>query len=648
MTDTFQPNANQLKVLDWGNGPLLVLAGPGSGKTEVLTHRMARIIKESAGKYFRILGLTFTIKAAAEMQERVNTLIPNMNGRINITTYHSFSAAILRQYGHHLGISPDFTILSRDEDRRVILDEAIAEEGLTHTKYDHNQLLSLVTKLTERNVPMDMAAESLREECQDDAQYIGKIYGCYRRLMIKNNQLDFGGLIAEALKLLTETAAGKLIRRIYPYICVDEFQDASPAQYQLLCSIVNPDTRNLFVVADIDQTIHTWNGASQHGVRQIQEYFDMTVLNLPENYRCPPNVVKMANRLIAHNPSHDKAESIPSKTGERDQPVRVMEFGTVGEEADWVAADIAARPAGSRQGCAVLARTRSALKHVADALEKHGIHGDLSNRRDIFVNDRMIWVHSVIRLANSRYNDIQLRQVCKLFHVLEGVDLTPDKIILKATMCDGDYLRAWWRATLQEELNPTTMSFLKCAMPKLIDRLDVKNFVEDCFAWFEGRQNEDPVPDYDTEYMDERCVWDTLVSESERETGYEQMTMSTLLQQIDLRSKESLPPEGSIPCYTIFASKGMIFDHVYLIRLAEGDLPDWRAVKKGNKSREMYEERRICFVGVTRVQETLTLTYPRSVSGVIKEPSRFLSEMGATAHPQDAPTFVPMAGSKNP
>ena len=175
-------------------------------------------------------------------------------------------------------------------------------------------------------------------------------------------------------------------------------------------------------------------------------------------------------------------------------------------------------------------------------------------------------------------------------------------------------------------------------MPKLIDRLDVKNFVDECFEWFEQRQNEEELPDYDTEYMDERNIWNRIMSDVE--AGHEDMTLNVLLQQIELYTKESPAPKDSIPCYTISESKGMTFDHVYLIRLTEGDLPYWRAIKKGDYNHKMYEERRICFVAITRAQKSLTLTCPQNVSGFTKESSRFLAEMGAVVYPQEGSKLV--------
>lgn len=501
-------NSSQLEAYNWNRGPLLVLAGPGSGKTRVLTHRMVRLIEESAGRHFQILGLTFTNKAAAEMQRRVSDLVPNADRRIRIDTYHSFGAAILRQHGHCLGISPDFAIMTQNSERTAVLEKAIVKAGMSHVDgYDTSQLLEIITRIMDAGVDTDMAAESLRWASPDTACRIGKIYGHYRQLMIKHGELDYGGLLSESLNLLTKTTIGGLIRRIYPFVCVDEFQDTNDAQYKMLCSIVDPSTKNLFVVADDNQTIYEWNGASPQRVCQIQERFGMDILQLPENYRCPADVVKMANKLIARNLRHDKAESVPIKTQQQQQQVvRIKEFDTVQKEADWIAVDIAARSLKVRQNCAVFARTQSTLKHVVDALDRRNIRAHLLNSRvSTFVNDRMMWLHSTLRLANSRQDDRQLVRICKLFYTLEGIDMVTDDIKSEAIMtCNGDLLRAWHQASLRSETRSTTRLFLQDEMPKLIDRLDVEGFVQGCFRWFALRQDEEPAPDYNGEYTDEK------------------------------------------------------------------------------------------------------------------------------------------------
>ena len=613
-------NPNQAKAVNWNNGPLLVLAGPGSGKTSVLAHRVGRIVRETAGESFHILGLTSTSRAAAEMRKRIKELVPNSAGRVNLTTYHSFSAAMLRQHGHLLGISPDFVVLSQEVDRLDILNEAIDEVGVH--KYDSRQLLPLITRLTDQNVTADKAAECLRGIVDEGASQIGMIYGCYRRLMIKHNALDYGGMVAETLNLLANPAMRELIRDIYHYVCADEFQDTSMAEYDLLRSVVNPHTKNLFVVAGYNQTIYEWNGADPRRLEQIRRYFDMDVMSLPKNHRCPPSVVEMSNRLITNN--HGRMPLVGGGGGMPYAAVRVMEFATAEEEAAWVAQDIEARSVSERAECTILARNRRSLERVVGALKARDIPVHLHTTKSAFANERMVWMHSALKLANARQDSRQLRLMCRSFNSLENTSLIDADIASVAMLSDGDYLRAWMHAVLREDLEPATRSLLERAVHNLVDRLDFQDFIKDCLEWFECRQKSVPAPDYD-EYRAEMDAWSGLAGDAA--LGLDQ-TLISLLQQIDLHTKERLAPQGAVHCHTVFASGDMAFGHTYLIRMTEDELPDWRAVKQGNESNAMATERRVCLAAITRTQKTLTLTYPLEIAGNCRDPSRFLAEMG--------------------
>ena len=635
MVDLSSLNANQRESVDWNEGPLLVLAGPGSGKTRVLTYRIARIIEETTGKHFRILGLTFTNKAAAEMRKRIENLVPNAGERTLLTTFHSFSAGLLRQHGHHVGLRPDFTILSQAADRESVLDEAIERTRKEHDEvaYRGEQLLPLVTRLLDDNLTADGAIEFLQKRNVNEAEVIGTIYKNYRYLMIKNNELDFGGIIAETLRLLEEKpAVKKQISRIYPYVCVDEFQDTNLTQYRLVSKIVNTSTKNLFVVADDDQIIYQWNGADPERLNALRYDFNMDVLQLPESYRCPPEVVNIANKLIQRNLNRDpnKATLTAHKQSSESNVIRLKDFVSVDEEANWVASDIAQRPKESLCMCVVLARTRRILERILQALESQNVQGYLAMRKDEFISSPMVWLHAMLRLANARQDGEQLRRVCKSFFDLKGINLIVRDIMSDSAAKEGDYLRAWQRAALQQkQLNPKTKEILCESVPKLADKLDFWAFIEDSFAWFEklpdiGFVSDDKI----TEYDEEKSTWHNLQHEVVSESGREQVTLNVLLQGLDLRSKMPIPPKDAVPCFTIHASKGMEFDHVYLVGLVEDQLPSWTAVKKGDDSCEMQEERRNCFVAITRVQKSLTLTYPYEVSGWTKSPSRFLREMG--------------------
>lgn len=634
MLDLSTLNDNQLKAVEWGEGPLLVLAGPGSGKTRVLTLRIARMISATPEEHFKVLGLTFTNKAAAEMRERIAALVPNAEDRTLLTTFHSFSADLLRQHGHHIGIKPDFTILAQDADRHSLLDEAIDQAEIGQIEQTSEKLLPLIARLIESNVAPDNCLRVLQKGTFAEPEALSAVYQRYRALMIERNSLDFAGLIAEAFGLLkNRVGVRKQMQRIYPYVCVDEFQDTNLSQYNVLLNLVNPETKNLFVVADDDQIIFQWNGANPERLQTLRADFRMELLQLPENYRCPAVVVNLANNLIAHNFNRIAEKGIlkARKGASASSVVSLKLFNEFSEEAEWVAKNIAERTPETRAKCVVLARTKKLLEQVVEALDERGVVGYLATRKNEFESASLQWLHSVLRLANLRNSREYLRRVCKAFFKLEGVDLDVRDIISHASAEESDYLRSWAIAALNRDgLSECVRKLLnESLLPILAERLDFWKFQEDAFRWLDALP--DMVPDTEgifDEYNDEKETWCQLVDEISAQHGKQEVTLHLLLQELDLLPKSSEPPKGAIPCFTIHASKGMEFYHVYLVGMVEDQLPSWAAIKKGDDSREMQEERRNCFVAITRTQETLTLTYSGRVRGWAKSPSRFLHEMG--------------------
>lgn len=620
-------NTSQQEAVDCDDMAVLVLAGPGSGKTHVLTRRIVRIIEETAERSFNILGLTFTNKAAVQMQERVTGMVPDAGGRIHLTTFHGFAADILRQHGSHVGIRPNFTILTQHAERLMVLKEAVKRAGAP--AYSATEpMLSLVTRLIEQDVRPEGATKFLQDRHIENAGHVGSVYKNYRRIMVENNELDYGGLVAEALGLLRAVpAVQNLINVVYPHVCVDEFQDTNLAQYRLLRLIVNPSTTRLFAVADDDQIIFQWNGADPQWLTLLRNDFGCRVLELPVSYRCPPEIVGIANRLIAHNTTHDASKTalVSHKQDGTECAVSVMVLDSGTEESDWIAEDIGRQSPERRRGCAVLGRNRAVLKSIVSGLERRGIPCHLPVRKDEFVSEPVAWLHAMLRLANVRQSCDQLTRICTLFFHLGGIRLAVDDVICDSLAGDGHYLRAWLRVALRQQLNDQTKSFLEGVVPCLVDRLDFRTFVRKSFEWFAQL----PASVTDTEeYRDEKDAWNRLAMHTDNKLGRDQVTLAALLQEIDLQPKTTPVPQGSIPCYTVHASKGLEFDHVYLAGLIEGEMPDQRAMAKGDKSADMQEERRICFVAITRARQRLTLTYTRRMFGQQRRPSRFLSEMG--------------------
>jgi DNA helicase-2/ATP-dependent DNA helicase PcrA len=628
-------NDSQRAAVMWNEGPLLVLAGPGSGKTRVLTLRIARLLSESAGKRFRILGLTFTNKAAAEMRTRVDELIGDQTGRALLTTFHSFSADILRQHGNHVGLRPDFVILTQDEDREGALSDAITmlSEQSDDYSQDDIKFLPAIDRLLAECVPVEKAIDFFRD--RDVGRRVQQLYRAYRRVLIEGNRLDFNSLLLVTHELLAgRPAVAKQIRTIYSHICVDEFQDTNLAQYRILRALVGDKPRNLFVVADDDQIIYQWNGASPERLEALRSDFGMDVVQLPANYRCPPEVIECANKLIQHNlersPGKKAIVAVRSSSGQRDI-VRLLGFPDEATEASWIASDILKTHASHPEKCVILARTKRLLDIIAKSLSVAGLKPSLTVRKSEFdARGPIGWLHASLRLANARADREQLRRMCKSFYELEGVSLELRDLVALGEAYGGDYLRAFAQGVLaRPEIELGTRQFVEGMEKYLGEKLDFVRFIKEAFKWFDAKENAIAGQGSEgfTDYREERLAWEQIQTDVVKKFGSDDLTLNVFLQELDLVEKSPPIPSDAIRCLTIHSAKGLEWEHVYIAGLAEDQLPSFQSIKKGADSREMQEERRNCFVAVTRAQSSLTLTFAERYSGWPKEPSRFLREM---------------------
>lgn len=627
-------NDSQREAVKWQGGPLLVLAGPGSGKTRVLTYRIARLIQESPKARFRVLGVTFTNKAASEMRHRIDGLLSDGRDRATLTTFHSFAAEILRQHGSHVGLKPDFGILSEQADREAALTDAIKSVLSPETDFEPKagQLLPLVNRMLDECVLPEGASKWLG--VQPHAGEVAAIYAEYRTHLVSANQLDFGSLLAIAVDLLEKKSAiAKQIRRVYSYVCVDEFQDTNSAQFRLLVCLMPETNPNLFVVADDDQVIYQWNGASPARLRKLRQRFDMQMIQLPENYRCPPEVIALANNLIRHNSdrSADKQPLLAHKTADGISRVTVQRFDDFGDETAWLAERLGQMSVDERPHCVVLARRKKLLEDAVMTLESKSIAAYIAIRKNEFQSVPYRWLHSTLRLANAPQDREQLRRMTKAFFQLEGVNVEVDDVVARASIDQAGFLRAWLDiAEAREGVEPTTKKMLATVRKTLLDRLDYWAFVQVSHDWFKVFQSHPSATSESAfeEFNDEKEIWEALKSEIAGHYTLTDLSLHNFLQELDLRAKEKPVPKGAVRCLTIAASKGMEFRHVFLIGVVEDELPGYYARKKGDASDDMREERRNCFVAITRAEETLTLTYANEYFGRDKQPSRFLEEMG--------------------
>jgi DNA helicase-2/ATP-dependent DNA helicase PcrA len=620
----------QREAASWDDGPLLVLAGPGSGKTRVLTLRIARLLMESEEDNFRVLGLTFTNKAADEMRTRIREIVPGMDKRLYLGTFHSFCAEVLRNHGSHVKVKPDFTIYSENQD----LDEIISEVNNDLLNRGEIRPLNvskilpiiqyLKAKLVSPNTDLSTYINSV-----DDRSSIEKIYSHYEQRLKDLNALDFNSLIMKANELfVNHSFIAKHYRTIYPYICIDEFQDTNQGQYNLIRSLAKEKHNNLFIVADDDQVIYQWNGASASRVEEFRMEYEAQVVQLPENFRCPPEVVQLANNLILFNVnrSKDKKPLEAKKPIQESFEVNLECFQNYPIEAQWVAETVQGNiDSKNKKSIAVIARNRKLLLPIHDILKSMSVPVVMGQRKNEFESVQVSLVHYILRLANKRNDKKFLNRLVLNFNSLTDNFINTEEIIAWSRATDGDYLRGFLNI-IQPKL-VFDKNLLKSLEYDLVEGKDFFRFVETSFDWLNvfSSSNEEFEDDL---YNDEKKVWDELVKLLLSRYDKEEITLGMFLQEFDLLSKEAEPDEQSVQCLTIHASKGKEFDHIYLVGMVEDELPSFQSKKKGDHSIEMEEERRNCFVAITRAKETLTMSYSNKYNGWIKKPSRFLYEMG--------------------
>ncbi|MGE0598194.1 MAG: ATP-dependent helicase [Dehalococcoidia bacterium] len=633
--DVSSLNESQLAAVRWQSGPLLVVAGPGSGKTRVLTHRIARLIEESPEKRFHVLGITFTNKAALEMRTRIDSLLAQGRERAHLTTFHSFAASLLRQHGSHVGLRPDFAILSEPADREAVLSDALmgrANASDSDIDLQPAQLMPTIDRMLDECVSPEAAERWLG--ANDRTELLADIYRRYWTLLIEKNQMDFGTLLALAIQLFEKRPAiARQVRQVYEYVCVDEYQDTNGVQDRLLRTIVSHDNPNLFVVADDDQLIYEWNGANPTRIKSLVQQYKMQTIQLPENFRCPPDVIRLANNLIRHNAGRlpDKLPITPHKLNDGSRAVSVRRFSSFEEECNWLATEIARLPAEDRSQAAVLARRKRLLDVAVEALTAAGVNAYIAVRRNEFQSAPYRFLHAALRLANSRQDRAQLRKLSRAFFEIEGINADLDAVEAEAALAESDLLRSWVEhVASRSALSSASRAFMYEMQKSIVDRLEHSTFIGQAHTWFEvvRLEAEAQASGAFAEFDDECKIWQSLTSEIGAHYGIGELTLHGLLQELDLRAKEVPPGPNAVRCLTIHGSKGLEFRHVFLVGLVEEELPSFAATKLGGESNGMREERRNCFVAITRAERSLSLSFADTYFGWDKEPSRFLEEMG--------------------
>lgn len=625
---------SQNKAIKWDDGPAVILAGPGSGKTAVLTGRIRRILRENADQTFRILALTFTNKAAQEMSERILDGIDDINHRLYVGTFHSFCSEVLRNHGSYVGVKSDFDIYSSSDDLNYVIEEICNDYKHIDDNFPSEKLKLLnMINFFERKLCFseeDVEKNMPSIEYGDAYKWI---YIEYLHRMLNNSTLDFDMLIMLTYKLFkTKPAIAKIYAKTYRYVNVDEFQDTNYGQYMVLTSMCGAINKNIFIVADDDQVIYGWNGADHRRISQFKEMYGAELIQLNQNFRCPNEVIAAANKLISHNSGREKNKKpleAMKVISDNNPHIYFKEFEDEISEAKampGIINNINDNHPG--ETICVLARTNRLLDLAFQETKKVGIECEKSKRKSDFETPYVLWMFLILKLANRRTDKRLLKELVVVLSGGLGFDIDEEEIILESDLTDGDLLKAL-RTKCKGLFNDE--NFEKSFSLNLVEGKDFIGFVDDAFKWDESQINKiDDVANREQVYQNyeiEKKVW----VDFQRHLGYnynlDEILIATYIQEFSMVSKEEEPREKAVQFLTIHASKGKEFDHVIIMGMANDELPSFQSLKKGLQSTEMEEERRNCFVAITRAKKVLYLTYAQKYFGWRKEKSIFLNEM---------------------
>ena len=616
----------QRRAVYWDKGPLLVLAGPGSGKTRVLTCRIARLLDKYRDQRFRILALTFTNKAADEMANRVAAFVPELEGRANIRTIHGFCLQVLRQHGVHLGIKPDFEIYSQTKDRQAVLEDALRRDQMRDTSSEEMRLLPLIDDLKVQLVGVEQAEQHVGASkwgATVDPCFVARAYRLYENELRRVNALDYNSLIFEAHRLFAYPAIARLYQTAYRYWLIDEFQDTNGAQYSLFRRMAAGGFHEIFAVADDDQTIFEWNGANVRRISHLVNDFSSEVVQLPTNFRCPPVIVEAANRLIVYNSARVRSKQFTGAvTSNSPLPdgaqIQYREFGTDLEEMAGIADEIGRQDPESRSQTAVLARNHAILDAIHEGLKSRSLPSVILRRREDFVSPQMHWLVACLKQIQRPLDEHNMGILVDSFESFAGMSMELSSLVSRSET-EGVTCLSLWVDTVREAGIPSPGPELVDMIAKLsAGSVGLSTAINRILACFEKEPDDD--------LKEDLSAWRRISSEIRDSRSH--ASLEQFLQELNLRSKEPVPDPKAVTLMTIDGAKGREFDTVYLIGLAEEILPSWHSVKKGDRSAEIEEERRRCFVAITRTRKRLILSRAQQYRGWPKDPSRFLEEMG--------------------
>lgn len=607
-------NTEQRQAVEHTEGPLLILAGAGSGKTRVLTHRIAFLIDEMGVNPWNIMAITFTNKAAGEMRERVDRIVGFGSESIWVSTFHSSCVRMLRRYSDHIGYDTNFTIYDTD-DQKTVMKEVCKKLQIDTKQLKERVILNAISSAKNELISPE---EFLRQAAGDfGMKKIADCYMEYQSVLKKSNAFDFDDLIMKTVELFKknpEVLQGYQNR--FKYIMVDEYQDTNTAQFELI-RLLAGGYRNLCVVGDDDQSIYKFRGANIRNILDFENvYPDARVIKLEQNYRSTGHVLAAANAVISHNVGR-KQKSLWTDKG-NGKKIHFMQFDTAYDEADYIAKnvrDVVSEGDYDYRDCAVLYRTNAQSRLIEERFIFAGIPYNVVGGTNFYsrreIKDLLAYLKTidngrddvaVKRIINIPKRGIGAATIAKVQEFADAHDIS----FFKALEC-ADQIPTIGRSAVKLQPFVTLIQGFRAKaseyslsrlMQDILDTTDYLDYLKDS----DEDDTDDRVENVD-EFINKMIDY---------EDNQDDPTLSGFLEEValvaDIDNVDG--DDDRVLLMTLHSAKGLEFPHVYLAGMEDGVFPSYMTIT-GDDPSEIEEERRLAYVGITRAMEELTLTCAR-------------------------------------
>lgn len=640
-------NKEQKEAVMHTEGPLLILAGAGSGKTRVLTHRIVYLIEEMGVNPWNIMAITFTNKAAGEMRERVNRLVGFGADEIWVSTFHSTCVRILRRFIDRLGYDNHFTIYDTD-DQKTVMKAVMKKLNIDPKQYPERSLLSAISSA--KDELLDVRDYELSTMGDFRKITIAKAYREYQETLKRSNALDFDDLIIRTVELLrTQKEVLSYYQDRFCYLMVDEYQDTNTAQFELIRLLADRN-RNLCVVGDDDQSIYKFRGANIRNILDFESHYpEAKVIKLEQNYRSTQNILDAANAVIRNNRSRkEKALWTGKGAGEK---IRFRQLENGFEEADYLVRDIRhkIREDGLSYGdCAVLYRTNAQARLLEERMVVEGIPYHVVGGVNFYSRAEIKDILAYLKTVDNGRDEVALRRIINVPR--RGIGAASLEKISAYGVAKGLTLYdAMREADAVPGLGKTAAKIREFVNLVEVLRAGLSSFgIADLIrAILERVQYEQYLTDQDDESVEDRManVEELITKAVNYEESHDIISLSEFLEEVALVSDLDNVEDGDnrVLLMTLHSAKGLEFPVVYLAGMEDGLFPSYMTINSENRE-DLEEERRLAYVGITRAKQELAVTCAkcRMIRGETQynPVSRFVREIPLSLLDQEEPVRV--------